>query len=124
MSIHKALTLLLLIACHGSGDRRITAASALTQQYAQSDFARWNIRATAAGQDCRVLLVETSIVMDEAMVEAMHRGTGPYAVKGRGLQHFSRDSAFRAVVYRDPTGRVWPYGDLGAENARAVPPCH
>jgi hypothetical protein len=126
MTIHRlTIALLSFVACHaGGGDRRITAATALTQQYAQSHFEKWHIRASAAGNDCGVLLVETSIVLDEAMVDAMHAGTGPYAVKGRGLQHFSRDSAFRAVVYRDPTGRVWPYGDLGADDARSVSPCH
>lgn len=117
------VTLLLLFSCRAAPDGHVTAASALTRRYADSRFQKWNVRASAAGRDCSVLLVETSIVLDESMVEAMHYGTGPYAVEGRGLQNFSREGGFRGVVYRDPTERVFPYGDLRDEDPRSLPPC-
>lgn len=116
-------TLLLLFACRAVPEGHVTAASALTRKYAQSRFEKWNVRATATGRDCSVLLVETSIVLDESMVEAMHYGIGPYALEGRGLQNFSQEGGFRGVVYKDPTDRVFPYGDLRNENPRFLAPC-
>jgi hypothetical protein len=119
-----AMTLLLLFACRAVPDGHISAASALTRRYALSRFQQWNVRASAAGKDCSVLLVETSVVLDESMVEAMHYGIGPYAIEERGLQSFSQDGGFRGVVYKDPTARVFPYGDLGAEDPKSLAACH
>ncbi len=118
------IALLLLFACRAVDDGHIAAATALTRRYAQSRFEKWHVHASAAGRDCSVLLVQTSIVLDDSMVEAMHYGTGAYAVDGRGVQHFSGDSAFRGVVYRDPTYRVWWYGDLGVEDPQSLAACH
>lgn len=117
------VTLLLMFSCRAVPDGHVTAASALTRRYADSRFRKWNVHARAAGRDCRVLLVETSIVLDESMVEAMHYGTGPYAVEGRGLQNFSQEGGFRGVVYKDTTERVFPYGDLRDEDPRSLLPC-
>ena len=118
-----AVLLLILCACRAVPDGHAAAARALTRRYAQSDFAKWNIHATASGRDCRVLLIETAIVLDESMVEAMHYGTGPYAIDGRGLDSLSRERGFRGVVYKDPTKRVFSYGDLRDEDPYALPPC-
>lgn len=118
-----ALLFVSIAACHRPGPQ-VSAASMLTRRYSRSQFEKWNVRASAAGRDCRVLLVETSIVLDDSMVEAMHYGAGPYSVDGRGMQHFSREGAFRAVLYRDQTDRVWTYGDLDQEEARSITACH
>ena len=118
------MTLLLPFACRAVPDGHVSAASALTRRYAESRFQKWNVHASAAGKDCSVLLVETSIVLDESMVEAMHYGIGPYAIQGRGLQNFSQEGGFRGVVYKDPTARVFSYGDLPDEDPKSLATCH
>lgn len=124
MSRHRFAVLLLFVAaCRAVPDVHVAAAGALTHRYARSDFAKWNIRASATGRDCRVLLVEAAIVLDESMVEAMHYGTGPYALDGRGVESLSQDDGFRGVVYKDPTRRVFTYGDLRDDDPYALPPC-
>ena len=123
MKIVTSLLFLSVLACNSS-DAHVSAASMLTQRYSHSKFEKWNVRARAAGRDCRVLLVETSIILDDSMVEAMHYGAGNYAVEGRGMQHFSRESAFHGVVYRDQTNHVWTYGDLGPEEAESIAACN
>ena len=117
------LLLLAALACSGAPDQRVTAAGALTRKYSQSHYEKWHVRARATGKDCRVLLVETSIVLDESMVEAMHFGTGPYALEGRGVEKYSDEGGFRGVVYKDPTDRVFCYGDLRDDDPHALPQC-
>ncbi|HVG23713.1 MAG TPA: hypothetical protein VND45_06125, partial [Thermoanaerobaculia bacterium] len=123
---HNRITLgllLMIFGCRPVGDGHTAAASAVTRRYAQSRFERWGVHATAAGRDCSVLLVETSAVLDDSMVEAMHYGIGFYAVEGRGVLQFSRDGAFRGVVYKDSTARLWPYGELTEAEKKELPPC-
>ena len=117
------LGFLSVLACQRP-DTHVSTASMLTQRYSRSKFEKWNVHASAAGRDCRVLLVETSIILDDSMVEAMHYGAGAYAVDGRGMQHFSREGSFHGVVYRDQTDRVWTYGDLRQEEPRSITTCH
>jgi hypothetical protein len=104
-------------------EKRIAAASLLTRRCAASRLAKWNIRGIAAGADCSVLLVDTSMVLDDSLVEAIHYGTGPYAVVDGGVRQFSRLRAFRAVAYRDRIGRVRTYGDLTQTEAEELQPC-
>lgn len=104
-------------------DARVTAASTLTSRCAASRLGQWNIHGTAAGADCDVLLVETSMVLEDSLVEAIHYGTGAYAVADGGVRRFSRDHAFRAVAYRDVTGRVWTYGPLTRGETASLQPC-
>ncbi len=104
-------------------DERIAAASLLTRQCAASRLAKWNIRGAAAGDDCSVLLVDTSMVLDDSLVEAIHYGTGPYAVVDGGVRQFVRVRAFRGVAYRDRIGRVRTYGDLTQSEAAELQPC-
>ena len=104
-------------------DERIAAASQLTKRCAASRLAKWNIRGIAAGADCSVLLVETSMVLDDSLVEAIHYGTGPYAVVEGGVRQFTRVRAFRGVAYRDRIGRVRTYGDLTHTEAEELRPC-
>jgi hypothetical protein len=104
-------------------ENRIAAASLLTGRCAASRLAKWNIRGTAAGADCSILLVDTSMVLEDSLVEAIHYGTGAYAVVDGGVRHFTRERAFRGVAYRDRTGRVWTYGELTQREAEEVRPC-
>ena len=123
-----AVALLVLVlsgACElnrpAEGRERITAASALTHSYARSALAPWYVRGRAAAADCRVLFVETSVVMDDAMVEALHYGAGAYDVYRGGVEQFSRDHNFRGVAYRDFSGRTWVFGAVNP--AEALTPC-
>ena len=104
-------------------DTHIAAAASLAGRCATSRLARWNIRGSAAGADCNVLLVDTSMVLDDSLTEAIHYGTGAYAVVDGGVRRFTRARAFRGVVYRDRTGRVWTYGDLTRREAEEMQPC-
>ncbi|HEV7238571.1 MAG TPA: hypothetical protein VGQ36_04960 [Thermoanaerobaculia bacterium] len=114
---------IVLLGCETRNDGRITAASSFTERFARSRFADWHIRAKAAGEDCAVLLVETAMIMDESMIEAMHYGAGAYDVYTGGVQQFSRERAFRAVVYRDPSLRTWTYGAVNVTEAETLRAC-
>lgn len=102
---------------------RIHAAHDVTGRYAHSRMAGWNVRATAAGTRCAVLLIEVAVVMEDSMVDAMHYGTGPYDVLQGGVDRFYRAKTFRGVAYRDATGRVWPYGAVSQSEAEELGPC-
>lgn len=97
------------------------AASSLTQRYAQSALAQWHVQGQAAGTDCGVLFVETSVMLEDALVEALHTGTGGYDVYSGGVQQYSRDRAFRGVAYRDRSRRIWRFGDV--PSSEALTPC-
>ena len=105
-------------------DVRVRAAGLMTDRYARSRFSGWNIRASAAGADCAVLYVETPIVLEDAMVEALHYGAGAYDVVEGGVQQFSRERTFRGVAYKDGTGRLWTYGAVTASEAEGMRQCH
>jgi len=114
----------LVFACSEVDSRtaeRVHAAGALTQRYAQSRLARWEVRGRAAGRDCRMLFIVTAIVMDDSMVEALHSGAGVYDVYRGGIRQFAHDRAFRGVVYKDGTGRLWTFGSVNA--AETLVPC-
>jgi hypothetical protein len=104
-------------------EHRIAAASLFTRRCAASRLAKWNIRGIAAGADCGILLVDTSMVLDDSLTEAIHYGTGPYAVADGGVRHFTREPEFRGVAYRDRTGRVRTYGNLTQGEAEDLRPC-
>ena len=107
----------------GHRDTHVTAAHALTQRYATSRFSAWHIRATAGGSDCAVLILQTGIILDDSMIEAMHYGAGSYDTYSGGMQRFMREHAFRAMAYRDVSGRIWTYGDVASDEAEALVPC-
>ncbi len=104
-------------------DPRATAASVLTQRYAHSPLAAWKVRGSTAGADCDVLLVETSVIMEDSMIEALHYGAGAYGVVDGGVQRFYRQCAFRGVAYRDSSGRLWTYGGVTQEEAERLKRC-
>jgi len=105
-------------------ENRITAASQFTRRCATSRLAKWNIRGAAAGADCGILLVETTMVLDDSLTEAIHYGTGAYVVVDGGVRRFTRECEFRGVAYRDRTGRVRTFGDLPQGEAEDLQPCH
>jgi hypothetical protein len=104
-------------------DMHVAAANEFTERYSRSRLAAWNVRAHAAGTDCDVLFVQTSIIMEESMVDALHYGAGAYAVYAGGVQRFCRDRSFRATAYGDPSGRVWTYGEITAAQSTNLRPC-
>jgi hypothetical protein len=127
MTIRFLLILALLAAtCESrphSANNHVAAANIFTGRYAHSRFAGWKVRASARGRDCDVLLVETDMVMEDSMVEAMHYGAGAYGVVDGGVQRFYRDRSFRGVAYKDSSGRIWAYGDVTAHDAATLPRC-
>jgi len=122
------LLIALLIACRSNpkpspNDLRVDAARSFTQRYAHSRVAGWNVRASAAGRDCDVLLVDTSVIMDDSMVEALYYGGGSYSVIDGGVEHFCGAHSFRGVAYRDWTARVWTYGGVTTDEAQTLKRC-
>jgi hypothetical protein len=105
-------------------DQHVSAAQMLTQRYAASRFNAWHIRATAAGGDCSVLQLQTGIILEDSMIEAMHYGAGTYDTYRGGMQQFLREHAFRGIAYRDVSGRVWIYGKVSPTEAEKFEPCH
>lgn len=103
---------------------RVSSASVLTERYSHSRLSDWHVRASAAGRDCAVLFVETSMIMDDSIVEAIHYGAGAYDVLEGGVQNFYRERTFRGVAYKDPTGRIWTYGGVTRIEAEKVSRCH
>ena len=106
------------------GEMRITSARRLTALCAKSRLSKWHVRARAAGNDCNVLLITTSVILEDSMIEALHYGAGAYDVYPGGVQQFSRERAFRGVAYRDASGRVWTYGALTPAEADSLEVCH
>ena len=105
-------------------ETRMSSADALTGIYARSRMSGWKVRAQAAGTDCAILFVETPIIMEESMVDALHYGAGKYDIYSGGVQQFCRDRSFRGVAYKDGSGRVWAYGAVSQNEAETVRPCH
>jgi hypothetical protein len=99
------------------------AADVFTSRYKSSRLSRWGVRASAAGADCAVLFVQTSILLEDSMIEGIHYGAGTYDVFDGGVQQFYRDRKFRGVAYKDPSGRVWTYGDVTVPQAELLEPC-
>ena len=117
---------LTVMACHANSqtaERNIREAETLTRLYANSAMAAWNVRATAAGSDCGVLHVKTSIIMEDAMVDALHFGAGAYNIYEGGVHAFSTERAFRGVAYTDATGKTWTFDAVKASEAERLEPC-
>ena len=102
---------------------RVAAAVLFTRHCAASRLARWNIRGVAAGADCGILIVDTSMVLDDSLTEAIHYGIGAYAVVDGGVRHFTHERSFRGVAYRDRTGHIRTYGELTQAEAEDLQPC-
>jgi hypothetical protein len=101
----------------------LVAARLFTSRCATSRLASWNVHAAAAGNDCGVLLIETPMILEDTIVEAMHYGTGSYDLYRGGINQFSRGRAFRGVAYKDGSGQLWLYGNLSRTEAESLRPC-
>ena|SRR5215213_2153792 len=99
------------------------AARRLTQRYAKSPMAAWDVRASATGPDCKVLFIETNIIMETSMVDAIHYGVAAYDFLPGGVKQFGRLNAFRGVAYQDVTGYRWRYGNVSVAEAESLKPC-
>jgi hypothetical protein len=89
-----------------------------------SSLSAWDVRASAAAEDCGVLLIATSVKLEDSMIETMHYGTNAYDVNRGGVQRFCREHTFRGVAYRDASGRTWTYGATDVTEAATMKPCH
>jgi hypothetical protein len=90
----------------------MAAARTFTNDCAASHLASLNVEARAAGSDCGVLLIETPRILEDAIIEAIHYGTGAYTLYPGGVNQFSRAQRFRGVAYKDGSGQLWLYGNL------------
>ncbi|HEV8434128.1 MAG TPA: hypothetical protein VGR95_12000 [Thermoanaerobaculia bacterium] len=127
------IAVLTLTILHCSDGRRIpprdavkehmSAARMVTKDCAASRLASWNVHASAAGRDCGILLIETPMILEDSIIEAMHYGTGAYDLYRGGVNQFSRDRTFRGVAYKDGSGQLWFYGNLSRAEAESLRPC-
>ncbi|HEY0140174.1 MAG TPA: hypothetical protein VGF48_04705 [Thermoanaerobaculia bacterium] len=95
------------------------SAQLFTSRYATSRLSSWNVRASAAGPECDVLRIEVNVVLEDAMVQAMHYGEAAYDVYEGGVKQFAAERNFNGVVYLDPTGKRWKFGAV----PRSLQPC-
>jgi hypothetical protein len=101
---------------------RIASADLFTKKYAQSPLSGWRMRGRAVGSDCDILFVETSIILEDSMIDALQHGNGAYNVHPRGIERFANDHSFRGIAYKDASGRVWTFGRVAS--TEALMPCH
>jgi hypothetical protein len=110
--------LVLLVACYTdpATKKAVAAADRLTREYAKPE-----LQAYAAGDDCGVLLIESEVPLDTVTIESMQYGTGDYRVQS--VEQFAADHRFYAVVYRDPSGVVKSYDTITRAQAESLKPC-
>jgi hypothetical protein len=101
----------------------VSAARTMTRDCAASRLATWNVRASAAGSDCGILLIETPMILEDSIIEALHYGTDSYRLYAGGVSQFSRERTFRGVAYKDGSGQLWFYGSLSRTEAESLRPC-
>lgn len=126
-----SITLTLLLCAGGcgrrpaptSGNPYVVAADRLTEDYAHSPLSKWKIRAQAAGRDCSILFIETPMILEESLIDAIHYGAGAYGVHENGIDAFCRQRSFRGTAYQDRSGRIWTYGDITSSQAAALRRC-
>ena len=102
---------------------RIDAARLFTRDCSISRLSEWKVQGRAAGSDCGILLIDTQMILEDAIVEAMHYGTGAYHLYRGGINHFTHERSFRGVVYRDGSGQTWLYGEVSRDEAQTLRPC-
>ncbi len=112
--------LLALYACEFNPrtERLVHAARQFTALYAKHD-----VHAAAAGDDCLVLLIRAETRLGDAAVESIYYGTGEIAGYSGGVRQFLEDHGFRAVVYTDSDRGLWTYGSVTSDEARSLRPC-
>lgn len=116
--MRRLMPVVLLFACYTdpATQRAIAAADELTRLYSNPD-----LRAYAAGHDCKVLLIESEVPLDTVTIESMQYGTGEYGEQS--VERFAADHRFRAVVYRDETRVVKSYDAMTREEAESLRSC-
>jgi len=117
MSRFPALGLLFALACH------FNPAARANIEAAREVEERYPLRASAAGEDCLVLIIRTDRTLDDRTVEAIHYGTGERTAYPGGIQQFAIDKRFRAVLYRDADRGLWTYGSITREEAQSIETC-
>jgi len=104
--------------------QRIQAADQLTEAYAHSRFADWHIYATAAKEDCSVLLIHvTNLTLEDSLVEGLYYGAGAYGVTPGGLNRYYQDQGFRGLVFNDGSDKMWTYGNVTESEMRKAVIC-
>jgi hypothetical protein len=113
---------LALFACDSNPENRlyVIASEELTMRYTRTPV---EIRATAAGGDCLVLLVQSKTPLNDNTVEALHYGSPDYKGYPGGVRQFAIDHEFRGVAYRDAHGTLWTFGSTSEKEAREVHQC-
>lgn len=109
--------LITLLSCdfNPAAEAPMAAAHELARRYASQQ-----LQIDAAGHDCRILLVQSKKSFDATYVESLHYGSDAYE---GGIQQFAEDEKFRAVVYRDASGKLWTYRATSFEEATDLQPC-
>lgn len=102
---------------------RMEAARRFTKDCAVSRLSEWKVSGRAAGSDCGILLIDSPVTLEDAIVEAMHYGTGAYNLYRGGINKFSHERSFRGVVYHDHSGQVWLYGEVSNDEMKTLRPC-
>lgn len=103
--------------------KHLSAARNFTNDCAASRLASWHVQGSAAGNDCGILFIETPMILEDTIVEAMHYGTGAYDLYRGGVNHFSRARGFRGVAYKDGSGQIWFFGETSQTEAESLRPC-
>jgi hypothetical protein len=117
--ITRLALVLALAACNGprAGHDAADNAALFTRRHAKHQ-----LRASVAGSDCHVLVIETKAEFDDDLVESIQYGIGDYDAFG-GADQFTHERGFRAVVYRDSAGHLWTYGATTRDEAQSIPRC-
>lgn len=84
----------------------ILAADELTGMFHVHPLDEYRITAYASGQDCTTLLLTSTIVLDDNMVEDLHFGGGVPAYRN-GVMGFALARGFSRVKYVDTWGKTW-----------------
>jgi hypothetical protein len=115
----RSVLFLALLTCNdpGGGKDATTDATVFARLHAKQ-----KLQASAAGSDCRVLVIRTEAALNDDLVESIQYGTGDYGAYG-GADEFARKRGFRAVVYRDPAGAIRTYGATTRDEAQTMPYC-
>ncbi|HEV7768133.1 MAG TPA: hypothetical protein VGQ76_24235 [Thermoanaerobaculia bacterium] len=106
-----------------SNDIRVRDAEMLAQLYSRSRLSAWDVRATAAGSDCAVLFITTTMLLEDSLIDALHYGSGAYDIYDGGIHEFYRRRAFRGVAYQDRSKRIWTFGGVSQVEATSLTPC-
>lgn len=130
-SIASVIGILLLAAGCGLFDQRpkadparAAAAAKFTKRYSKSRFAEWHVVAQPAGGDCKTLLIETQVLLDDIRVEAVQFGLNSWEIYEGGALALARDAKFATIVYRDGGDNTWAFASDGTRlKDRTVTPC-